>query len=690
MKRLVAAAAFVGLLCLPLIAQKRIDRRAVVTRHNIDSKDLTSTLPVGNGEFAFSFDATGLQTFAGNTMSHWGWHNFPLPEGYKPDDIPYTGTFERGRLKGGQIWPKEHAALGKWLFDNPHRMNLGRLRLRRSAADLNPGDITGLTKQLDLWTGLQTSTYEIDGQPVRVETCVHPTLDMVAIHIESPLLESSQLEVQLEFPYPSLTRSSTWVGDFEKPNLHKSIGISRRPSRVDIQREIDASRYWVSLTAAQGTISSVGTHAWVIKPNKGTKSLDVLCLYSRDGQNLPKSLPSFVKIRRVSAEKWERFWMTGGAIDLSASKDSRWKELERRIVLSQYEMAVQSAGSLPPPEIGLMGIDPWRGQFHMEIIWWHLAHYALWNRWVMADKAIMFYERARPRAEALARQLDYKGMMWPKMTGPEGRNSVWVGNNILQWKEPHPIFFAELEYRLHPTRKTLEKWKEIVFGTADFMADFPLKDPTTCQYSLEPLMTANERVTGKNGVFELAYWRWGLAEAQEWRQRLGLPSEPKWEKVRKNLTPLPKLNDVYIEVSDWTDNYSPDKAWEHPDPIGVYGMLPPLEGVDPQIARNTVRKVWESWNWNRTWGWDFSWIAMAAARTGQPQIAVDALLNPSKKNEYPENGICNGWYLPGNGGLLYAVAMMAAGWDGAPQHNAPGFPADGSWVVKWEALKPAP
>jgi len=687
---LLAAAICIWLVCLPLAAQQRIDRGTVVTRHNIDSNDLTGSLPVGNGEFVFTLDGTGLQTFRGNTMSHWGWHNFPLPPGYDPQDIPYTGTFERGRLKGGQQWPKEHAALGKWLYDNPHRMNLGRLRLRRAGAVVTAGDITGLTKHLNLWTGLHTSTYEIVGQPIRVETCVHPTLDMLAIRIESTLLSSAQLEVQLDFPYPTLARSKTWVGDWQKSNLHKSIGTAREPTRLDVQREVDGARYTVTLASAQATIVPAGSHAWIVRPQSGTNSLELLCFYAPDGRTLPSTLPSFARTRRASSEKWARFWKSGAAIDLSASKDSRWKELERRIVLSQYQTAVQSAGSLPPPEIGLMNLDSWRGQFHMEMIWWHLAHYALWNRWNRANKAIMFYDKARPRAEALAKQLDYKGLMWPKMTGPEGRNSVWVGNNILQWKQPHPIFFAELEYRLRPTRKTLEKWKLIVFGTAEFMADYPVKDRDTGQYSLEPLMTANERVTGRNGVFELAYWRYGLAQAQEWRRRLGLRPEPKWEEVRQNLAPLPSFGDLYIEVADWTDNYTPDKAWEHPDPIGVYGMLPPIEGVDPQVARNTVRKVWETWNWERVWGWDFPWIAMAAARTGQPQIAVEALLKEVKPNSYPENGICGGWYLPGNGGLLYATAMMAAGWDGAPQRNAPGFPNDGSWVVRWEGLKPAP
>jgi len=46
-------------------------------------------------------------------------------------------------------------------------------------------------------------------------------------------------------------------------------------------------------------------------------------------------------------------------------------------------------------------------------------------------------------------------------------------------------------------------------------------------------------------------------------------------------------------------------------------------------------------------------------------------------------------YGPGNGGLLYAVAMMAAGWDGAPDKHAPGFPDDGSWVVRHKGLMKA-
>jgi hypothetical protein len=47
-------------------------------------------------------------------------------------------------------------------------------------------------------------------------------------------------------------------------------------------------------------------------------------------------------------------------------------------------------------------------------------------------------------------------------------------------------------------------------------------------------------------------------------------------------------------------------------------------------------------------------------------------------------------YLPGNGGLLAATALMAAGWDGDDGSHAPGFPKDGAWHVRHESLQRSP
>jgi len=74
----------------------------------------------------------------------------------------------------------------------------------------------------------------------------------------------------------------------------------------------------------------------------------------------------------ASAVRWETFWKSGGAIDLSGSSDARWQELERRIVLSQYLMAAMSAGSWHLPRTAWWGLIPGTGVPHGDG-WWHLA-----------------------------------------------------------------------------------------------------------------------------------------------------------------------------------------------------------------------------------------------------------------------------------------------------------------------------
>lgn len=675
-------------LLLQTAAGAPIDRHALVARHDIHWNEVAGRIPLGNGEFCFGADGTGLQTFAGNSMAHWGWHSSPLPDGCTPDQVPATGAFDHLDTQG-----KNTAALNTWMFDNPHIMNLGRLRLVRSSGKpLAPDEISGLTRTLALWSGVQTSIYRIDGSQVKVETCVHPALDLVAVRVESPLIMSGELTVVLDFAYPNL-KNDAWVGDFDRTTGHASAATASGARRIDIRRTVDATVYHAGLAVGGNGIvreSTADERRGYIASAAGAGELTLVCAFSPDA--LPAALPAFAETRRACAERWEKFWLGGGAIDLSASKDPRWMELERRIVLSQYQLAAQSAGSWPPAETGLLGIDPWRGQFHMEMVWWHLAHYALWDRWEMADKALECYRKFMPTARELAKQLGYEGLKWGKSCGPEGRSAPWAGNHALLWKQPHPIFFAELEYRLKPTRATLVKWAAIVHGTAEHMADYAKRDATTGIYSLDPAMPPSEQGFTKNDVFDLAYWRWGLDQAQVWRERMGLQRMARWDEVRRNLTPMPVDDGLFVHSTEWHDTYA-RRAWEHPDPIGVFGMLPPVAGVDRETAHRTVRKVWGAWDWNRTWGWDLPWMAMAAARVGEPSMAVEALLKESARNGFDRIGINTGGpcpYLPGNGGLLYAVAMMAAGWDGCPDRPAPGFPDNGNWTVKWEGLKRAP
>jgi hypothetical protein len=152
--------------------------------------------------------------------------------------------------------------------------------------------------------------------------------------------------------------------------------------------------------------------------------------------------------------------------------------------------------------------------------------------------------------------------------------------------------------------------------------------------------------------------------------------------------PAPVRDDCYaaIDGEPWTIRT------DHPSMLYALGLVPDTGYIDPATMRRTLAGVLGDWDWESTWGWDYPAIAMTAARLGDPDTAVDALLLKATKNDFLPNGHNRQTpslplYLPGNGGLLAAVALMAAGWDGA-DGPAPGFPA--GWTVRHEGLLRSP
>jgi hypothetical protein len=331
--------------------------------------------------------------------------------------------------------------------------------------------------------------------------------------------------------------------------------------------------------------------------------------------------------------------------------------------------------------------------------WWHAAQFALWDRLPLLEKSLGYYREILPKARATAARQGYAGARWPKMTSPTGDESPSNVGPFLVWQQPHPVFYAELVYRAHPARATLERYRQVVFDTAEFMASFPAWDEAGGRFVLGPPLQCAQETYPKdrttNCTFELSYWAWGLRTAQAWRERLGLPREARWDRVLETLSKPAVAGGRYLFAESAPDSYSnPRWATDHPSVLASFGVLPGT-GVDAEAMGRTFDWIWSHWDWPSTWGWDYPMLAMAAARLGRPNLAIDALLMDTPKNVYRLNGHNHQRpgltvYLPGNGGLLYAVAMMAAGWDGAPAGNAPGFPRDGRWIVRWEGLRKAP
>ncbi|HNU28734.1 MAG TPA: hypothetical protein PKN00_06025 [Sedimentisphaerales bacterium] len=806
----------------------RIDRHAWVTRHNVtlDKPDPLTPLSVGNGEFAFTADITGLQTFPDyhrkgislGTLSQWGWHSLPNTEGYTLADAMnrYTVAGREVPYAAGGAPSGGYSPAANWLRANPHRLHLGQIGLRIAKSDGSPASIEDLTETiqtLDLWTGFLMSRFCVQDEPVIILTACHPSRDLLAVRIESPLLGQQRLAVRLAFPYGS----TDWgqAADWSLADPHRTT-CRMTDGQADLARSLDADRYCVRVAWSQGgRMQTQSQHEYEILQQDGA-ALEVVVAFSPT--EITEPLPSFDEVRAAAADHWQRFWQSGGAIDFSRCTDPRASELERRVVLSQYLMAIQCAGSRPPQETGLTA-NSWHGKSHLEMHWWHGVHFALWDRIELLERSLAWYESILPMAEGTARLQGYAGARWPKMVGPDGRESPSSVGVFLIWQQPHPIYYAELCYRARrigkeqigptlggknlfldsslpnpgraprvgpvdsstksnqeislkntgpicpfpirwgsgdPDRETLNRYRRVVFETAEFMASYPVWDEANHRYVLGPAMIPAQESYGPdkarnlNPTFELAYWRWALEVAQQWRLRLGLDRDARWDEVIHGLSRPTVREGVYTGIE--TPPYTIRR--DHPTMVAALGFVPDtplrlgkrqigptLRGenlfldsslsnpgrasmnrsypffneieprdfveeyrpdlpfskpfIDPDVMKRTYDSILADWDWPSTWGWDYPMLAMTAARLGEPEKAVDALFLDSPKNRYLANGhnyqsARLPLYLPGNGGLLTAVAMMAAGWDGCPDGPAPGFPKNGKWDVRWEGLKRMP
>lgn len=679
-----------------------IDRQRVVERHNVISTklDLKSPAQVGNGEFAFSVDITGLQTFVPfNTMSHWGWNSDPLPDGTKVENFKGQLVDTYGRKVKYPLANKddeEQEALSKWLSGNPHRINLGRIAFslkKSNGDDIRPVDLKNCRQELNLWTGVISSYFEIEGIPVNVLTTCHPYKDLVAVKVESELINKGQLSVTIEFPFASAENSGggDYIGVWNQHSLHQTE-VEKINNRINFKRYLDEELYFVSLELDAGSSMKNdldNPHKFEFIPT-GTK-MQFVCEFSPERTS--SNLPNVNECIEASTIGWFEYWHSGAAVDLSESKDTRWKELERRIVLSQYLMKVNEAGSLPPQESGLVN-NGWFGRFHFEMIWWHGVHWALWDRWEQWDESLKIYQNFLVTAKERAKEEGFSGARWPKCTAYN--NSEWPHpcHAFLIWQQPHPIYFAELDYRLHPQRNTLNKWKEIVFTTADFLASIAHYDTINQRYVLgPPLIPVSENVdfmSTFNPAFELSYWRFGLKTALTWYNRLGEKPPEVLIEVLEKLSPLPVEDGLYI-LHEGIQNMWTKYNYEHPALIGTYGVLPG-DGVEEEILENTFDKILSVWDFNKVWGWDFPMLAMTAARLNRPDDAIDLLLHDNFI--FDQHGLSYGDgspypYFPSNGGFLTAIAMMLEGWDGFDEIT-PGFPKNDMWKVKYEGFKKMP
>jgi hypothetical protein len=688
-----------------------IDREALVRRHNVTVRAVDPEVPltVGNGGFAFTVDVTGLQTFGDlyyrkgiplETLARWCWVTDANPHGYTLADASREYT----QADGSKL--SLPSVLGTpasdWLRRNPRLHPLGQLSLEWSdGAKLRPEELTEIEQTLDLWTGLVTSRYRLRGVPVRVTTASDAKTDTLAVRLESDLVKQGQLRVRLAFPRGhDVNVKNTPALDWSQPESH----VSQLRSGSSIERQVQGTTYYVTPSLPP---QPAGAHQFVFTAPPGEAAVDLTLGFSTGPR---KFAPPTELVREASTAHWTTFWRAGAAVDFTGSTHPLAAKFEKRIILSRYLTAVQCVADVPPQESGLT-CNTWYGKHHTEMIWWHNAHFILWGQIELGKRLLDWFLRELPAARELAASRGLEGARWAKMTGPAMRESPG-GNPLIVWNQPHPIYLADLILRQQPSQENLEKYRPLVFATAECLATMLKFDPKRGQYVLGPPLWIAQEIhdpaTSQNPSFELAYWRWALETAQRWRLRSGLSREEKWDHILAHLPPLPQKDGKYValeSVPDTWDNLA--SRHDHPQMLMPLGFLPATPYVDRAVMNRTLDAVLQEWDWQtKIWGWDYPMVAMTAARLGRPHEAVEVLLRDGPNNRYLPNGHAPvgsdraqgsqhegrreiAVYLPANGAFLAAAALMLGGWEGAEEEQ-PGIPKDGTWVVRVEGLQRSP
>lgn len=684
------------------LCAQSIDRKALVQRHHvrIHKPDSFASLSVGNGRFAYTADITGMQSFPDyyqngvplGTQSDWGWHSFPNVDQIRREAALRSYSLD-GREVSYLVQGKDESAKKavEYFRVNPHRLQLGQIGMelfKKDGTKATIADLKNIQQQLDLWTGLLYSCFTLDGDTVKVITAVHPNKDELGFEVQSGLLASGRLNIWIRFPYP--TGQFKDVGHFFGNAARHRSTLSGHKKNWNIQRVLDTTVYNLSLQSSFNiNIVERAAHEFVLT---GAHK-DKLTLTVSFGHQ-PVLNAAFESLIEYAKKDWQKFWMSGAVVDFTGSTDTRAFELERRVVLSQYLTKIQCTSSNPPQETGLT-YNSWYGKPHIEMHWWHAVHFAQWGRPEWLAQSMNWYFKTQDLARDIAKRQGYKGLRWQKMTDNDGAETPSSVGAFLIWQQPHFIFMAEQLYQADPSKSILDKYKDLLFETAEFMADFPQWDTAHHVFHLGkgliPAQECFDALDTYNPTYELAYWSWALQTAQQWRLRAGLPRKAEWDLIIQKLAPLPQKDGVYLAAESTPDCYVRTRyISDHPAVLGALGMLPIVHGMDTAVMSRTFELVKKIWNWDDTWGWDYPMMAMTAARLGRGDWAVDALLMPVQKNTYLPNGhnYQDGRltiYLPGNGGLLSAIALMCTG--NAPGNPNAGFPKDGSWTVRWEGFK---
>lgn len=588
-------------------------KKSDIIKYNLKFNHIDSKNPVtiGNGDFAITLDQTGTQSLYEiykdiplSTMSNKNWF-YKGKKDIKPSYVDGKAYMlfnldNDPNYQTNRQYPFKYSFMQILLYDNDKLIDINNIK--------------DVKQELDLYKGIVTSSFNYKEKNNKTTSFIYQDHDEFNFK-----LQSDNLNLALKFNYPSYTKNGY---------------------RLDILPNVLVKEDRITLL-----YDDKNSLSFKLKSSSKYQIVENTLIFDDNNVSFSLALDEIKEGKLL-----DEFWKCDNGIIIDN------EELVKKMVLSKYLLHVNSTGIYPPQESGLT-YNCWNSKFHLEM---HLIH-SLWNIYNnhVGDlvKSFDYYLSIMPSSLKRASLNGYKGLRFPKMTGPDGEDSPSNIGPLLIWQAPHILFMLQEIYYLYNKENIIKKYEPLISGTIDFMISFlTLKDSK--YQMLDPLLEACESIPldrCQNPSFELEYWRYTLERQPKIDTVLyGHQRYDYLDITSKIITP--KEDDgIYLKTYGVIDKY--DLYKDHPTE-GFLMSFFKSKIVDKEKMVKTIDYILKNMDLSSYWGWDFPFLGLSLLNCGEIEKSIEVTQLNTINNQYLYNGYNTSprddlkAYLPGNGAFL--------------------------------------
>lgn len=588
-------------------------KKSDIIKYNLKFNHIDSKNPVtiGNGDFAITLDQTGTQSLYEiykdiplSTMSNKNWF-YKDKKDIKPSYVDGKAymLFNLDNDPNYQInrqYPFKYSFMQILLYDNDKLIDINNIK--------------DVKQELDLYKGIVTSSFNYKEKINKTTSFIYQDHDEFNFK-----LQSDNLNLALKFNYPSYTKNGY---------------------RLDILPNVLVKEDRITLL-----YDDKNSLSFKLKSSSNYQIVENTLIFDDNNVSFSLALDEIKEGKLL-----DEFWKCDNGIIIDN------EELVKKMVLSKYLLHVNSTGIYPPQESGLT-YNCWNSKFHLEM---HLIH-SLWNIYNnhVGDlvKSFDYYLSIMPSSLKRASLNGYKGLRFPKMTGPDGEDSPSNIGPLLIWQAPHILFMLQEIYYLYNKENIIKKYEPLISGTIDFMISFlTLKDSK--YQMLDPLLEACESIPldrCQNPSFELEYWRYTLERQPKIDTVLYEHQRYDYLDITSKII-TPKEDDgIYLKTYGVIDKY--DLYKDHPTE-GFLMSFFKSKIVDKEKMVKTIDYILKNMDLSSYWGWDFPFLGLSLLNCGEIEKSIEVTQLNTINNQHLYNGYNTSprddlkAYLPGNGAFL--------------------------------------